>query len=95
MKNKALNKTLKYLAVSLFIFAMVANIHISLSDPFVFTSDMVIAQDTGDDTSTDDGICCAELYESCTHPDGLTFADSIWVDGESNCDGNECTDCTW
>jgi hypothetical protein len=93
--KKVINKFLKYLAVSLFVFAMVANIQITLTDPFMFTSEMVLAQATADDTSTDEGICCAELDSSCTHPDGLTFADSIWVAGESDCNGNECTDCTW
>ena len=47
ISKKAINKSLKYLAVSLFIFAMVANIQITLTDPFMFTSEMVLAQDSG------------------------------------------------
>jgi hypothetical protein len=53
MKSKVVNKSLKYLAVSLFIFAMVANIKVTLTDPFMFTSEMVLAEDTSQPPNDD------------------------------------------
>jgi hypothetical protein len=70
MKKKIVNKSLKYLAISIFIFAMVANIQLTLNDPFIFTSELVLAQET--DNSTEESCdvggpgssSCS--YESCS-----------------------------
>ena len=66
ISKKAINKSLKYLAVSLFVFAMVANIQITLTDPFMFTSEMVLAQDSGtdsSDSSDENVVTCYSTYK--------------------------------
>ena len=92
MKKNTLNKYLKYLAAGIFLLALVANIRISLSDPFMFTSEMVLAQDSSSDS--DEGICCDALDETCDHPNGETYHEATWIEGAATCDGHECTDCT-
>ena len=95
INKKVINKSLKYLAVSLFVFAMVANIQITLTDPFMFTSEMVLAQESGTgDSGTDyGGMCCQALAQSCDHPMFGLIAESKWVPDVTSCSGYECTDC--
>jgi hypothetical protein len=81
MKNKMSNKYLKYLAVGLFVFALVANIRITLTDPFMFTSEIVLAQESStDDCESAEGLynydeydvgggyytCVEDKYDCCT-----------------------------
>lgn len=74
-----LSKILKYLAVSAFLLALVVNVKVSLSDPFITMSEEAIAQTTSYITTNISGVtitcnnggsgqCYKLIAEMCPYP---------------------------
>lgn len=81
-----MKKFLKYAAVAIFMFALVLNIKFSLSDPFMFTSDLVLAQES-ESSSSDDEKNTPATYEC---PDGSSCDGVICEPGTIDCTPMQC-----
>lgn len=81
--NTKFNKIAKTAAVGIFFMALLMNVKVSLTDPFVTISNDALAQSTS--SNSYGGVCCLMLYTNCPHPYAGLIADSTWRSGVAVC----------
>jgi len=89
MKAK-LNQIAKWTAVGIFFIAMLINVKVSLTDPFLTINNELIAQTTTyppcpNGTSNSYGGLCCKSYNSCPHPSAGKIADASWKSCQQYC----------